>query len=85
MVIKKWKSQVQKNPYLRKEVLNMMNVINMNDYKQNPNIKIDVINMMFNRDYREKIYSKYDEKYESTQEEDDIFEEMRGNFGKFND
>ncbi|EDT14730.1 hypothetical protein ACSXEJ_16930 (plasmid) [Clostridium perfringens] len=63
----------------------MMNVINMNDYKQNPNIKIDVINMMFNRDYREKIYSKYDEKYESTQEEDDIFEEMRGNFGKFND
>ncbi|MFY8262951.1 hypothetical protein ACOT7R_08645 [Clostridium perfringens] len=63
----------------------MMNVINMNDYKQNPNIKIDFINMMFNRDYREKIYSKYDEKYESTQEEDDIFEEMRGNFGKFND
>ncbi|MFR5098997.1 MAG: hypothetical protein ACLTEA_15225 [Clostridium perfringens] len=63
----------------------MMNVINMNDYKQNPNIKIDFINMMFNKDYREKIYSKYDEKYESTQEEDDIFEEMRGNFGKFND
>lgn len=63
----------------------MENIVNIDDYKQNPNIKVDFINMLFNKAYREKTYNKYDEIYHSTLEEDEIFEEMRGNFGKFND
>lgn len=45
---------------------------------ENPAIEISLVDMLFDRNKRECIYNQYDKNYLSTQEEDEIFQDMMG-------
>lgn len=54
-------------------------VMQMSNYrKESPAIEISLVDMLFDRSKREYIYNKYDKNYFSTQEEDEIFQDMMG-------
>jgi len=54
-------------------------VMQMSNYKNvKPAIEISLIDMLFDKNKRECIYNQYDKNYASTQEEDEIFQDMMG-------
>lgn len=56
------------------------NIDNQNDEnKEDVAIKVPLVDMIFDPEKRKVIYRKYDKEYSSSKEEDEIFEEMRGN------
>lgn len=55
-----------------------MAVIQLLNYKRsNPAIQLSLVDMLFDTEKRNATYANYDSKYQSTKEEDEIFEEMR--------
>lgn len=63
-------------------------VIDIKKYKKNNQdaaIRVPLVDMIFDPEKRKAIYRKYDDKYTSTEEEDEIFEEMRGKYKSLDD
>ncbi|MBU3098761.1 MULTISPECIES: hypothetical protein [Clostridium] len=83
MMIKKWKGRInlntQKSKLKDKGAIDM--VVQLANYnRQDPTINISLIDMIFNKENRKVMYAKYDKNYQSTKEEDDIYNDMRGNY-----
>lgn len=56
-------------------------VLELSNYKKNdPSIHIPFVDMLFDKEKRTAIYVKYDKNYQSTKEEDEIYNEMRGRY-----
>lgn len=72
---------MNKNKSNSKEEKKLNNLImDLNEYKKNksfnPTINLSFIDMVFDKNKRNSVYKEYDEKYESTVEEDEIFKRM---------
>ncbi|MCD3322056.1 hypothetical protein G8V07_16390 [Clostridium botulinum D/C] len=79
MNIKKWTSSNKKVYKLKKGNGGIHMVLELSDYrKSNPSIKLSFVEMLFDKEKRQAIYAKYDKNYQSTKEEDEIYNEMRG-------
>ena len=81
MIIKMWTGK-KKNTFIKLAICNkggVNMVMQMRNYKnENPAIEISLVDMLFDKNKRECIYNQYDKNYFSTQEEDEIFEDMMG-------
>lgn len=74
--INKWKGNKNRYQYFKRKAKTLLKLL---DYrKNNPTIYIPFIDMLFDEEKRTEIYVKYDKNYQSTKEEDEIYNEMRG-------
>lgn len=63
---------------MKKSKHGMTSAIELDKYrvKENPAIEIPFVDMLFDKGKRQAMYEKYDEMYEETAEEREIFEAM---------
>lgn len=54
-------------------------VVELQKYRnESPDIEISLVDMLFDKNKRKCIYKQYDDIYSSTEEEEEIYEEMMG-------
>lgn len=73
------KSKNNKNNKKEEDIVESM-VLELKEYKKNktfnPTIDLPFMDMVLDKNKRKCVYAKYDKKYESNLEEDEIFREM---------